>query len=109
MEFQKLDSTNPFRLVIDQDSCASLGAPDYFDVIKTPMNLTYIQRKVESMAYTTLKAFFEDVDLMISNALLYNTGADDPYREAAEEMRKGYRKLRKKIVQSLKKQQVKNK
>jgi protein-tyrosine-phosphatase len=97
MEFQKLDSTNPFRLVIDQNSCASLGAPDYFDIIKTPMNLTYIQRKVESMAYTTLKA------------LLYNTGADDPYRQAAEEMKKVYRKLRKKIVQSLKEQQARKK
>jgi Bromodomain len=109
MEFQKLDSTNPFRLVIDQDSCASLGAPDYFEVIKTPMNLTYIQRKVENMAYISLKAFLEDVDLMLSNALLYNTGADDPYRQAAEEMRKSYRKLRRKTVQSLTKQQKRNK
>ena len=43
MEFVFLGGTNPFRIVIDRDNCASIGAPDYFDVITIPMNLTYIQ------------------------------------------------------------------
>jgi hypothetical protein len=38
MEFGNLNSTNPFRIVIDRDNCAAMGAADYFDVIKTPVS-----------------------------------------------------------------------
>lgn len=31
MEFPFLSGTNPFRIVIDRENCASCGAPDYFD------------------------------------------------------------------------------
>jgi len=31
MEFPFLGGTNPFRIVIDRENCASCGAPDYFD------------------------------------------------------------------------------
>jgi hypothetical protein len=40
MEFVNLNSTNPFRIVIDRDNCAAMGAADYFDVIKTPVSST---------------------------------------------------------------------
>jgi hypothetical protein len=58
MEFAALNNTNPFRIVIDRDNCASIGAPDYFSVITIPMNLTYIKRKIDSEQYTTLQQFF---------------------------------------------------
>ena len=38
MEFANLNMTNPFRIVIDRANCASMGAPDYFDVITTPVS-----------------------------------------------------------------------
>lgn len=107
MEFSNLNGTNPFRIVIDRNNCASMGAPDYFDVISIPMNLTYIQKKVEKMEYKTLKEFFNDVDLLISNALLYNSDPANPYRVAAEEMKRRYMKMAKKVVQSLKEKQNK--
>jgi Bromodomain len=106
MEFPHLGGTNPFRIVIDRDNCASCGAPDYFDVIDTPMNLTYIQRKVDDMEYSSLQSFFQDVDLMLSNALLYNSDITNPYRIAAEEMKKRYRKIAKKVVNTLQQKQV---
>ena len=68
------------------------------------MNLTYIQQKVEKMEYESLHAFFADVDLMIKNALVYNSDPKNPYRIAAEEMKKRYKKHAKKIVQSLQQQ-----
>lgn len=105
MEFPLLGNINPFRIVIDRDNCASCGAPDYFDVIDTPMNLTYIQQKVETMEYVSLHAFFQDVELMISNALLYNADPSNPYRVAADEMKKRYCKIAKKVVQTLQKKQ----
>ncbi|CAB9503588.1 adjacent to zinc finger domain protein 1A [Seminavis robusta] len=105
MEFVNLNSTNPFRIVIDRANCAAMGAPDYFDVINTPMNLTYIQQKVNKMEYKTLKEFFADVDLMVSNAVLYNSDPHNPYRIAAEEMKKRYLKMAKKVLQTLQQKQ----
>lgn len=101
MEFPHLGGINPFRIVIDRDNCASCGAPDYFDVIDKPMNLTYIQQKVDGMEYSSLQSFFQDIELMIANALLYNSDTNNPYRVAAGEMKKRYRKIAKKVVQAV--------
>lgn len=53
------------------------------------------------MEYESIQAFFADVDLMISNALLYNSDPSNPYRMAAEEMKKRYMKIAKKLLQAL--------
>ncbi|CAJ1942880.1 unnamed protein product [Cylindrotheca closterium] len=106
MNFKILGDTNPFRTVIDRNNCAAIGAPDYFDIITTPMNLTYIKDKVHGMKYITLQSFFADIDLMIQNALTYNSAAGNPYRVAAEEMNKRYQKIVKKIWQQKKRQQA---
>ena len=98
MEFPLLGGTNPFRVVIDRENCASCGAPDYFDVIQRPMNLTYIQRKVEHHEYATLHQFVQDVELMISNALLYNSDPRNPYHIAAKELGKKFRKACKRVL-----------
>jgi len=102
MEFEHLHGTNPFRIVIDRDTCASCGAPDYFDFITTPMNLTYIKRKVENLEYTSLQQFSQDVELMVSNALLYNSDPHNPYHTAAEELRKKFRKAAKTVLARVK-------
>ncbi|KAL3945557.1 MAG: hypothetical protein SGBAC_000381 [Bacillariaceae sp.] len=106
MTFKILGDTNPFRTVIDRNNCAAIGAPDYFDIIQTPMNLTYIRDKVHGMKYITLQSFFTDIDLMIQNALTYNSAAGNPYRLAAEDMKKRYQKIVKKIWQQKKRQQA---
>jgi len=67
------------------------------------MNLTYIQQKVDNQEYTSLPSFLQDVELMISNALLYNSDASNPYRIAAEEMKKKYVKTAKRVIQNHKK------
>mmetsp|Transcript_154 Transcript_154/g.196 ORF Transcript_154/g.196 Transcript_154/m.196 type:complete len:138 (+) Transcript_154:88-501(+) len=103
MEFNYLGGTNPFRMVIDRENCASVGAPDYFYAIDKPMNLTNFQRKVDAMGYDSLGAFLQDVDLMLRNALIYNSHTSNPYRVAAEEMQKKYKKGAKRTVQVIKK------
>jgi len=105
MEFPNLGGTNPFRIVIDRDNCASIGAPDYFDIITTPMNLTYIQNRVNKMQYTTLQAFFADVELMLDNAIKYNSDPGNPYRIAAEEMKKRHDKIVKRVWQQIQQRQ----
>ncbi|KAL7556858.1 hypothetical protein ACA910_011828 [Epithemia clementina (nom. ined.)] len=103
MEFPYLGHTNPFRMVIDRENCAAVGAPDYFEVVQQPMNLTYIQRKVDAMAYHSLSDFFADVDLMLQNAVLYNSDPNNLYRKAAEDMQKRYKRAAKKTVQTIEK------
>ena len=99
MEFQLLQNTNPFRTVIDRQS-AQYIAPGYFDVITTPMNLTWIKEKVQDRKYTTLTQFFGDIDLMIDNALKYNT--QGPYRQASEELKKKHAKIVKSVWKQIK-------
>ena len=105
MEFHNLHGTNPFRLVIDKDNCAAMGVPDYCDVIKQPMNLTYMQDKVNGKKYVTLQEFFADVELLISNALVYNSDPSNEYHIAAKEFKKKYKKLAKRLIASLQQQQ----
>ena len=104
MEFPTLLGTgvNPFRVVIDRSNCAAVGAPNYFDVIQTPMNLTYIQEKVDNMEYETLAAFFADVNLMIQNALKYNSDPTNPYRKAAEQLQAKSLKMQSVVLKALK-------
>ena len=101
LEFDSLGGTNPFRVVIDKNTCADMGVPDYCDVIEKPMNLTYIQNKVNKKSYDSLQEFLEDVDLIIRNALKYNPDPDNPVHNAAKGLRKTFRKLAKPLVQSL--------
>jgi flagellar biosynthesis GTPase FlhF len=102
LEFANLGNINPFRMIIDRDNCAAVGAPDYFDIIDKPMNLTWIQQKVERKEYRSLQTFFGDMDLMIDNALKYNSDASNPYRVAALELRQKYKAAAKKLVAALK-------
>ena len=67
------------------------------------MNLTYIKQKVDKMEYKSLTDFFADVDLTISNALLYNSDPSNPYRIAAEDMKKKYLKMAKKLLATFQK------
>ncbi|XP_004231798.1 transcription factor GTE8 [Solanum lycopersicum] len=49
-----------------------LNIPDYFTVIKHPMDLGTINKRLTSGAYSTPREFLADVRLMFSNALTYN-------------------------------------
>lgn len=59
----------PFSEPVDPEK---LGLPDYFDIIKSPMDLGTIKTNVEKCLYTDLEDFYEDVRLVFSNAILYN-------------------------------------
>ncbi|KAG2652133.1 hypothetical protein PVAP13_1NG333900 [Panicum virgatum] len=49
-----------------------LQIPDYFDIIKTPMDLGTVQKKLESGSYTSPSDFAADVRLTFNNAMTYN-------------------------------------
>jgi E1A/CREB-binding protein len=49
-----------------------LGLPDYFDIIKKPMDLGTIQKKLENGTYHSIEEFQADVFLTFDNAMTYN-------------------------------------
>ena len=53
--------------------------------------------------YTTLHEYFADVDLMIDNALKYNSAENNPYRKAALQLQVLHNKMVKAIWRGVKK------
>ncbi|KAJ4786594.1 Transcription factor GTE8 [Rhynchospora pubera] len=54
-----------------------LNIPDYFQVIKQPMDLGTVKEKLSSGSYTTPLGFASDVRLTFSNAMTYNPPSND--------------------------------
>ena len=46
--------------------------PDYYEVIEKPMTFSIMLEKVDKHGYSSVKQFTQDIDLIVSNALLYN-------------------------------------
>lgn len=59
----------PFYVPVDVES---LGLSDYFDIIKKPMDLGTVKKKIQRRAYKTAKEFADDVRLIFSNCYKYN-------------------------------------
>lgn len=66
--------------------------PDYFDVIKHPMDLSLVMSKLKSGMYPTLRDFGSDVSLMCNNCFSYN-GPDTQYYKCAENIKKYFEEL----------------
>lgn len=59
----------PFLAPVDP---VALGIPDYFHVIKEPMDLGTIRQNLESGCYLDIDVFADHVRLVFRNAMLYN-------------------------------------
>lgn len=68
-------------------------APDYYNVIKQPMDLGTMTKKLKSLVYKSKKEFVTDLDLIWENCLKYNGADKHPLRRNAENMRKEAAKL----------------
>jgi E1A/CREB-binding protein len=49
-----------------------LGIPDYFEVVKHPMDLGQVKKRLENGFYKELSSFESDVKLVFDNCILYN-------------------------------------
>ncbi|XP_063791096.1 CREB-binding protein isoform X3 [Pseudophryne corroboree] len=67
----------PFRQPVDPQL---LGIPDYFDIVKTPMDLSTIKRKLDTGQYQEPWQYVDDVWLMFNNAWLYNRKTSRVYK-----------------------------
>ena len=61
-----------------------LGLLDYFEVVKRPMDLGTIKKRMENGCCNSLEAFYADVNLTFENAMLYNPESSVVYNMAKE-------------------------
>jgi len=62
----------------------ALGIPDYFEVIKNPMDLGTIEQNLKSHSYREVDEFVSDVRLVFENACLYNLAESEIVHSAKE-------------------------
>ncbi|CAB1338236.1 unnamed protein product [Coregonus sp. 'balchen'] len=67
----------PFRQPVDPHL---LGIPDYFDIVKTPMDLSNIKRKLDTGQYQEPWQYVDDIWVMLNNAWLYNRKTSRVYK-----------------------------
>jgi hypothetical protein len=61
-----------------------LGLPDYFEIIKKPMDLGSVHKKLDSGAYHAIEDFAGDCNLTFDNAMNYNEAGSVVYDMAKE-------------------------
>ncbi|CAG8432760.1 493_t:CDS:10 [Diversispora eburnea] len=66
-ELKKNPKSWPFRNAVSHDE-----VPDYYNVIKNPMDLSKIEKKVESNCYKSIDDYISDIKTIFSNCRLYN-------------------------------------
>jgi len=64
----------PFHNPVDPEK---LNLPDYFEIIKHPMDLNLIKKKLDTHQYWSGEQCIKDFNLMFSNCYIYNKNTDD--------------------------------
>ncbi|XP_066228319.1 bromodomain testis-specific protein [Saccopteryx leptura] len=64
----------PFQQPVN---AVKLNLPDYYTIIKTPMDLSTIKKRLEHRYYVQASECIEDFNMMFSNCYLYNKPGDD--------------------------------
>lgn len=75
--FRQDPESIPFRQPVDAQA---LGIPDYFEIVKTPIDLSTIKVKFDRQEYKDPWEYVDDVWLMFDNAWLYNRKNSRVYR-----------------------------
>lgn len=63
-------SSWPFRMPVDP---VSQAVPNYYEVVKQPMDLKSIDRKIKAHQYQNQKEFDRDIRLIIANSYAFNS------------------------------------
>lgn len=75
--FRQDPESLPFRQPVDAQA---LGIPDYFDIVRNPIDLSTIKMKLDRGEYRDPWEYVDDVWLMFDNAWLYNRKNSRVYR-----------------------------
>ncbi|KAJ2437933.1 hypothetical protein GGF42_008465 [Coemansia sp. RSA 2424] len=63
------ESSWPFLKPVDP---VALGVPTYFDLVKNPMDLSTVQKKLAKKSYRFVADFVADIQLIIDDCFLFN-------------------------------------
>lgn len=85
-----------------------LGLDDYPSIVKSPMDLKTIGKKVKANSYSKPEQFWADVDLIWHNCQLYNHESSDVYQQSIR-MQEAANNLRDSLFPSLIKKSQKRK
>ncbi|CAI5709294.1 unnamed protein product [Peronospora destructor] len=77
--------------------------PDYFDIIKCPMDLGTIKKRLESEHYNSVEAFAGDVRLVFENCIAYNSSTNK-FNIAAKQLLASFNKSLAALKNQLEKQ-----
>ena len=77
-----MDKNKVFAFPVDRSV-----VPDYYDIIKSPMDFSTISRKIDEHDYETFQQFQDDVGLIFYNCIIYNK-PETSYARLALRMRK---------------------
>ena len=78
---KKDEDIEPFMEPVDP---VELDIPDYFDIIKNPMDIGTIERNLRDHKYETPEEFNKEMRLVWSNCMTYNPEESDIYKMAKE-------------------------
>lgn len=78
---KKHRSAAPFLRPVDP---LQLNCPDYFEIIKEPMDLGTVEKKLRNNSYSSPYQFFSDVRRIWSNAFTYNPRNSPVYNMTLE-------------------------
>lgn len=95
-KLKKKENSWPFLEPVDP---VALNIPDYFDIIKHPMDLGTVQAKLDSGKYNNPIEALKDIQLIWRNAMTYNEPSSLVYKYA-KEMGKYLARIQKDIVQN---------
>lgn len=73
----------PFLEPVDAEA---LNIPDYYNVIKNPMDLSTMQKKMNAKQYATPDEFYADLMLICNNCFLFNPDGQ-PVNIAGKQMK----------------------
>jgi len=76
MKPKNIQTTQFFKDPVDP---VALQIPTYFDVVKHPMDMTTIKRKLDSNTYDGIEDFEADINQMLDNCFLFNHEGDAVY------------------------------
>nr|XP_043640317.1 uncharacterized protein LOC122611361 [Erigeron canadensis] len=97
-KLQKKDIYGVYAAPVDPDEL-----PDYYDVIKHPMDFATVRKKLAKGLYLTLKEFESDVLLICTNAMQYNAPDTIYYKQASsiqEQAKLRFQRLRSNVDRS---------
>ncbi|KAI6205071.1 hypothetical protein M3Y94_00751000 [Aphelenchoides besseyi] len=80
--------TWPFLEPVDE---VKLGITGYYDIIKEPMDIQTMQKKLNAQQYANPQEFYDDFQLICKNCFLYNP-ADQPVHKCGKQMQDWFNK-----------------